>query len=738
MLSSPIEDPASEFKMSFLPPPTNCPQKITSSAQDFVRSTHVNTETARGAIKAELVGRLEFSQNSVFQRLKLNAVSEEYVTACQDTMTEDPGIQHAIVSLRRLIDGASRYTEKELEEETENIKNDKNDIVAVPSKAREKKMYPHLLKLFAHISQAQQAHPNDYTRHWITTGQAPLTAEGDTWSFPTATPDFVLLDIPSGSPQVDGSGPNAPHLWRQRSAFSEIKPTAKQSPVGSSPKTIKPIVTQAGNYARLHMSARPFLLFSVGLLIFGSQFCVAIFDRDGVQFSPMCDMFKDMEIFIRVVRRLTCDMSPVELGHDPSVRLLADNEAQKWQRAAKEQGYPIDLAPKRGGPKEKQLYPAYQVTMGNGQDSWYTLGPPIWSSLSLLGRGTSVWRVCDSEENEFILKNSWRSSERVGESTIYRSIGTQVRGLAEYVSGGDVVFPGDTQRVVSVLNLRDDTNGFTDGKETAILHRLLLNTVGRPLWEFRSPIELLEGLLAALSAHKTLYERHGILHRDISAGNIMLAVKGGDSEPAGFLMDIEYAHTSSSNFQPATSVRVPYENATEAGYAKARDKSQFPSHSGHNLHTTFDEQITVKRGAPLTGTLQFMAYRIVTAIQSNQTIIHAVHHDIEAFIWVFYYSLLRGLLATLKGERHTKIQEIFIFLFGHMRLDSIRRARHGASGLTWLTDFFPKPLLDLFSELEHYLELSHLTRDPQHWTYDLLEQLLQTAIDGLKASQTSM
>ncbi|KAF8589250.1 hypothetical protein K439DRAFT_1658060 [Ramaria rubella] len=726
MLSSPIkQDRPREFD-------------IASSAQDFVsiKSTHVDTETARGAVKAELFGKLEFAQDSVFQRLNLDAVSEEFVTACQDTMSKDPGIQHALLSLRRLIDGASRYTEKDLEEEMENIKNDKDDTVAVPSKAREKKMYPHLAKLFVHIGQAQQLHPNDYTRKWITTGQAPLTAEGDTWSFPKVTPDFSLLDISSGSPPVDGSKPDVPHLWRQRSAFSEIKPTAKQSPVGSSPNTIKPIVTQAGNYARLHMSARPFLLFSVGLLVFGSQFCVAIFDRDGVQFSPVCDMFKDMEVFIRVVRRLTCDMSPVELGHDPSVQLLAGNEAQKWQNTAQERDYPIELTMKRGGPKENQQYPAYHVTMGNGQSSWYTLGPPIWSSLSLLGRGTSVWRVCDSEKNEFILKNSWRSSERVGESTIYKSIGTQVHGLAEYVSGGDVVFPDDTQRLVSVLNLRDPTRSPIGGKETAILHRLLLNTVGRPLWEFRSPIELLEGLLAALSAHKTLYERHGILHRDISAGNIMLAAKGG--EPAGFLMDIEYAHASNPSFQPATTVMVPYENATEAGYAKARDKSQFPSHSGYNVRTTFDDQVAVKRGAPLTGTLQFMAYGILEAIHYEEKIIHAVHHDLEAFIWVFYYSLLRGLLRpkTFRGETRDKIQKIFMSLFGHMQLDSIRQARLGRAGLGLkrLTDYFQKPLLELFLALEIWLGRSHSLEDAQYLTHDILGQLFQTAIDGLKAS----
>jgi hypothetical protein len=75
------------------------------------------------------------------------------------------------------------------------------------------------------------------------------------------------------------------------------------------------IVTQAADYARFHISARPFQLFSVGLLIFGTSFCVTIFDHGGVQFSSVHDIWSPE--FFRVVRCLTCNMSPVELGQDP-------------------------------------------------------------------------------------------------------------------------------------------------------------------------------------------------------------------------------------------------------------------------------------------------------------------------------------------------------------------------------------------------------------------------------------
>jgi len=251
--------------------------------------------------------------------------------------------------------------------------------------------------------------------------------------------------------------------------------------VPSEPGTIKDIVTQAADYARLHMSARPFQLFSVGLLIFGSKFCVAIFDRDGIQFSPVKDIWDDVRTFIRVIRRLACDMSPVQLGQDPTIRILTDREAVPWQHKAKEMGL--------------QSFPIYAVTMGTGSHCWYTLGPPIWSSLSLLGRGTTVWRVCDSSKPDeiLVLKNAWRSGERLAESTIYEAIQGTHPGVAEYKFGADVVFPGE-DRLISVNNLRGDS-GITN---MPILHRLLIATIGRPLWDYTSDLELLQGVRSAL------------------------------------------------------------------------------------------------------------------------------------------------------------------------------------------------------------------------------------------------
>lgn len=277
-------------------------------------------------------------------------------------------------------------------------------------------------------------------------------------------------------------------LWRRTGGFCEVKPTPQQGPKSKDPKVVKSVVCQAADYARLHLSGRPFQLFSVGLLIFGSQFCVAIFDRAGVLFSPIHDMWEDIETFIRVIRSLTCHLSSTELGQDPTVTTLPDNQHEKWRNETKGLG--------RVAPKD---FPTFVITMGGpSSPSWFTIGLPIWTSVSLLGRGTSIWLVRENGAGPvLVLKNTWRSSSRISESMIYGSIEGDHPALAKLHQGQDVLFPG-AQQNITAFHLRgaaqvDEIEG------DALLHRLLLKSRGRPLWEYRSEKELLQAIRAALS-----------------------------------------------------------------------------------------------------------------------------------------------------------------------------------------------------------------------------------------------
>jgi hypothetical protein len=130
----------------------------------------------------------------------------------------------------------------------------------------------------------------------------------------------------------------------------------------------------------------------------------------------------------------------------------------------------------------------FVITMGgSGSPSWHTIGLPIWTSVSLLRRGTSVWLVRENGAGPvLVLKNTWRSASRVSESMIYRSIHGDHPALAELHRGEDVLFLGEQRYSITARNLRSPVLGDEiDGD--VFLHRLvLLKSRGRPLWEYRS------------------------------------------------------------------------------------------------------------------------------------------------------------------------------------------------------------------------------------------------------------
>jgi hypothetical protein len=310
--------------------------------------------------------------------------------------------------------------------------------------------------------------------------------EPHTFGFPSCSPDLTITPI-GGKPEIS-------KLWRDRDAFGEVKPSTRQSPKPAKDGTIPAILTQSADYARLFMSSRPFMLFCVGILIFGTEFCIGIFDRDGVTLSPTHDMFTDTKMFIRVVRSLSANLSIQELGSDPTIRVLSDLETRR-------------LTGSTGG----GAYPSAVVSaVDNDPRQWCTIGPPIWTSLSLFGRGTNVWRVrqyIQSNDHPLILqgdvmvmKSAWRSSARTPESLIYRSIQHPPAGLAKFECGGDVQFAGYP---MSVQNLRSHPSYKSlpeddNAPATPVLHRIILRTVGRPMWEYSSDLDLLLGFRDAL------------------------------------------------------------------------------------------------------------------------------------------------------------------------------------------------------------------------------------------------
>ncbi|KIM76113.1 hypothetical protein PILCRDRAFT_13018 [Piloderma croceum F 1598] len=465
---------------------TNSPHYLRSNTLNHLVKSHVGTSHA--AINADLIDKIIYDDPAVFRRLRIDQVNRNFIATC--TASFNATNAKDISLLMELVEGASKKTPEELEiEKINDMASDlnKEERSGNHGSAEEKKIYDPLGRVF--LSNC---------------------------------------------------------VFHCSDSFITLKPLKKQGPKPAVMGTIPAIVTQSADYVRLFMSTQPFMLFCVGILIFGTEFCVGIFDRDRITFSPAYDMFQDTDTFIRVVRSLACNLLIKEMGSDPTIRVLTDAETQKLTGST--EGYP------------------HAVVSSGGSDprQWCTIGPPIWTSLSFLGRGTNVWLVREyvvwlvreyvvgvTQEpllrgNIMIMKTAWCSSARTPESDIYMSIDQFPEGLAKFECGGDVKHAGYP---ITMQNLRSHPVDIVLPEEginppMPVLHRLILGTVGRPLWEYTSDFDLLAGFHDALQAHKALCDQ-GILYHDISAGNILLT-KNQNAPLQGFITNLEFAHIANS------------------------------------------------------------------------------------------------------------------------------------------------------------------------------------------------
>ncbi|KAJ7584856.1 hypothetical protein C8J56DRAFT_949223 [Mycena floridula] len=608
----------------------------TGGLQHYAATPATRSET-RAALQTELTGRVIFDESNMLKRLRVAAIASSLVDECEQKIRIT--CADSIKALQNLSDAADRNKSDSLEE-----------------KADETKMYPHLKNLFDFISGFSPDNAATIiqpTREFL--HEPCLHADPEVYDigFPSFYPDFDLrrVQVPSTA------GKRRPReMWRDTDGFGQVKTSSTQGPsvTGAGGDGI---LVQSAEYARLMLSACPFQLFTVGLLIFGRRFCVGFYDRGGIIFSPEYDLWTvdGMKTFIRIIRCLTCDLSSIELGMDPTV--------EPFEKTAEY----LDLAREIG---VSTSYPAFKVSMGGGDARrWITIGPPVWSSLSLFGRGTSIWRgVVERVDGSLavdkptlIMKNAWRNGRRVPESVLYQAIHLSHPGVASFHSGGDVQFPGPAlvtpnyssspqiSKPITVQALRacdGDPAALLD-ENSPTLHRLFLTSEGRSLWSKTSDLAFVLGFRDAVKGHQFLAEQ-GILHRDISAGNIMLSARPPSTPEGshGFIMDLELASL------PPSLHEIQYEQEF------VRDVVDDPIASPNKQLLAFSRNIkiayqtaTINRGLAMSGTLQFMAYELLRAIASDDTSVkHCLHHDIESLFVVFPYFLFRRVIPAVRAE----------------------------------------------------------------------------------------
>ena len=310
----------------------------------------------------------------------------------------------------------------------------------------------------------------------------------------TIKPDFVIADVPASPSSLVTAPYTAAVRWRQCPAFIEVKPKMKDSPTKAKnrrDKQANATLVQGADYARLILASHPFNFFTYGIFISGNEFCVGLFDRCGIVLSQdykLTDTLDTgLQLFIRIIARLFWEMSPYDLGQDPSVRML-DNATSYGDE-----------------------YPRYKVAMGPGYSnlSWETVGHPLWVSQTLLGRGTSVWRVMGPSSTvscSSILKTAWRSSGRTSELEIYDAIKKLLEEkelpypehMVKPNAGGDVQL--DHGIAASVTNIRgaDMHPSTVNGVSDRVLHRVSAPKVGKPIWKYTSIEQFVRALLCVI------------------------------------------------------------------------------------------------------------------------------------------------------------------------------------------------------------------------------------------------
>ncbi|KAI9067735.1 hypothetical protein FKP32DRAFT_1672828 [Trametes sanguinea] len=256
--------------------------------------------------------------------------------------------------------------------------------------------------------------------------------------------------------------------------------------------------------------------------------------------------------------------------------------------------------------------------------------------------------------------------------------------------------------------------------------RIVIDEVGRPLTEFKSTRELVTALRDAVIGHQQAWLRAGILHRDVSVGNILIVDEPGEEAPSicGFLHDFDY-----SSMTPQTS-KSP--GATSTGGEPSSANS--PKHSEAATEDPTDNNGRKER----TGTYYFMAFGLLST--HIKRVIHDAHHDLESIYWILIWVVLRHTDCSMGGQTPTQMSK---GLFVHGDDTASLRAKYSFVGLMFmqsLTVHGNQPLTKLISDFSQLVSEQHnatmaLTAGKRasddksgFLTYEVVLQLLDSAL----------
>ncbi|KAF7357574.1 Pkinase-fungal domain-containing protein [Mycena sanguinolenta] len=264
----------------------------------------------------------------------------------------------------------------------------------------------------------------------------------------------------------------------------------------------------------------------------------------------------------------------------------------------------------------------YRVIM---REDMYNDEPPIYAL-----KACSLWTPSIASNCFVQLKDSWRQSCRRPEVDFYDTIAAYCNkeginmdeeGMARCHGSIDL-----STQDIGILDRETSlhvTRSAKDGEDYERHHtRTLLTPVGKPLKSFDCTKSLTHALHNAIRHHQ-IASAAGVLHRDVSEGNVLFReVPRNEEKLNGFLLDWDYAEFTKDGLKCF--------------------EAEFPDRAKISVYTARDKSLK-----DFTGTFPFVAIAIIDS--SNTKTPHESHHDLESFFWLIIWMILRH---TTHGHHH--------------------------------------------------------------------------------------